>query len=355
MATHTAEPLSRVALRAALARMPRAPLAMLPTPLVEAPRLSEALGGPRIWIKREDLAGLGLGGSKYRILEFTLGDALAQSADVFIAGGMAQSNHPQQVVTAAARLGIPSVILLGGAEGRVGWQGNMLLAGLSGAEIHVLPAAGFDEVRRAQEETVVRLQGEGRRPAIVTLTHAVHLRSVMAYANYTLELVEQLEQQGISATALYAGSGGPTYAGMLLGALALGVPLRVVGFTPQGGAAQSRIQVAALMEEVSQLLAIELPGAESAISISDAFLGPGHASTTPEAVEAIKLAASTEGIFLDPVYSGKAMAGLIDHIRTGKLRSSDTVVFAHTGGIPALFAFADALMPEPFSVYRSTE
>lgn len=348
-----AQPLSRAALRAALAGVPRVPLALLPTPLIEAPRLARALGGPRIWIKREDLAGFGLGGSKFRILEFTLGNALAEGADVFIAGGMAQSNHPQQVVTAATRLGIPTVVLLGGAEGRVAWQGNMLLAGLSGAEIHVLPAAGYDEVRQAQVQMAERLRAQGRRPAIVTLTHEVHVRSVFAYATYTLELVEQLELQGIQATALYAGSSGPTYAGMLLGALALGAPFRVMGLTPQGSAAASRVQVATLMKEVGQILAIDLPDSESAISIDDAFLGHGHADTTPEAVAAIKLVASTEGIFLDPVYTGKAMAGLINHIRSGELGPADTVVFAHTGGIPTVFAFADALMPEPFSVYST--
>ena len=131
---------------------------MLPTPLVKADRLSRALGGPQIWIKREDLAGVGVGGSKYRILEFTLGNALAEGADVFIAGGMTQSNHPQQVVAAANRLGVPTVVLLGGAEGRAGWQGNMLLTGLSGAEIHVLPTADYDDVRQAQEETAERLR-----------------------------------------------------------------------------------------------------------------------------------------------------------------------------------------------------
>src|SRR5439155_8238090 len=125
-----------------------------------------------------------------------------------------------------------------------------------------------------------------------------------------------------------------------------------MGFTPQGSAAGGRTQVAGLIDEASQLLALDLPGVDRAISISDDFLGSGHAETTLEAVEAIKLVASTEGIFLDPVYTGKAMAALIQAVRVGRLGPSDTVVFAHTGGIPALFAFADALIPEPFSVYQ---
>src|SRR5207249_7208796 len=167
-------------------------------------------------LKREELAGLGLGGSKYRILEFTLGAAVASGADVVIASGMAQSNHPQQAVSAASHLGIPAVVLVGGAEGHVGWTGNMLLEGLSGAEIQVLPSAGFDEVRVAQEALAERLRASGRRPALLTMTREVHLCGVLAYVNYVIELDHQLEERGIEPAALYVASGGPTYAGMAL-------------------------------------------------------------------------------------------------------------------------------------------
>lgn len=341
----------REAIVEALARFPRVSLAMLPTPLVEARRLSEALGGPRILVKREDLAGLGLGGSKYRILEFTIGNALSQGADVLIAGGVAQSNHPQQIASAAAHLGVPVVIILGGGEGRVGWTGNMLLEGLSGAEIHVLPLAGFDEVRGAQEAMSERLRAEGRNPAIVTLTREVHLRSVFAYSSYAVELARQLEEQGIEARALYIGSGGPTYAGVLLGTLALGSPFEVIGITPRGSATECSEHVAGLVEEAARMMGIAVPLKPESIRITDAYQGAGHGVTTAGAVEAIKLMASTEGLFLDPVYSGKAMAGLIDHVRRGRFDPGDTVVFAHTGGIPALFAYADQLMLGRVPVY----
>jgi 1-aminocyclopropane-1-carboxylate deaminase/D-cysteine desulfhydrase-like pyridoxal-dependent ACC family enzyme len=342
-------PLSRPVLRDRLARFPRVPLASLPTPLVAAPRLSAALD-INVWIKREDLAGLGVGGSKYRILELTLGGAVAEGADVCVAAGLTQSNHPQQVAAAAARLGIPSVLLLGGARGHLAWQGNLLLAGLSGAEVHVLPEADFDELREAQVGVAERLRAMGRRPAVVTLTHAVHLLSVFAYAGYALELVEQLETQQVPARTLYVGSGGPTYAGMLLGSLALGAPLRVVGVTPRGTVAECREHVAGLVREAAGRLEIELPDLEEAICITDAFLGPGHGVTTPGAVDAIRLVASTEGLFLDPVYSGKAMAGLVEHARSGVLASAEAVVFAHTGGIPALFAHADQVMADPLPI-----
>jgi 1-aminocyclopropane-1-carboxylate deaminase/D-cysteine desulfhydrase-like pyridoxal-dependent ACC family enzyme len=340
----------REALLAALANFPRIPLAMLPTPLVEAPRLSSALQGPAIWLKREDLAGLGLGGSKYRILEFTLGNAVASGADIVVASGVAQSNHPQQVVSAACHLGIPAVVLLGGAEGHVGWTGNMLLEGLSGAQVHVLPSAGFEELRVAQESLAERLRALGRRPALVTLTRDGHLRGVLAYVNYMIELVGQMEEQGLEPAALYVASGGPTYAGMVLGAMALGAPFDVIGVSPLGTAAACYRHVVGLIEEATQLLALDLPLDARRVRITDAYLGAGHGITTPAAVAAIKLTASTQGVFLDPVYSGKGMAALIDHIANGEWSPKQTVVFTQTGGVPALFAYAEELMPESYSV-----
>jgi 1-aminocyclopropane-1-carboxylate deaminase/D-cysteine desulfhydrase-like pyridoxal-dependent ACC family enzyme len=343
----------RQALTEALSRVPRVRLARLPTPLIEAPRLSAALRGPRIWIKREDLVGLGIGGSKYRILEFTLGHALANRADVLIAGGMAQSNHPQQVVCAASQVGLPVVVLLGGAEGHVGWTGNMLLQGLGGAEIRVLPAAGFDELRLAQEALAAELRERGRRPAIVTLTREAHVFGVMAYLNYMIELTQQLEELGIEPAAVYIGSAGPSYAGMALGAMALGVAFDVIGVSPLGSAVVNSRTVAELMTTAIDELQIEVALDVQRIRITDAYLGAGHGITTPEAVAAIKLAASSEGIFLDPVYSGKAMAGLIDHVNKRELLPNQTVVFVHTGGVPSLFAYSDEVMPEPYSIVEA--
>jgi 1-aminocyclopropane-1-carboxylate deaminase/D-cysteine desulfhydrase-like pyridoxal-dependent ACC family enzyme len=304
-------------------------------------------------MKREDLVGLGLGGSKYRILEFTIGRALAAGADVLIAGGMAQSNHPQQVVCAAAHVGLPVVVLLGGAEGHVGWAGNMLLQGLGGAEVRVLPAAGFDELRVAQEALAVQLRDRGHRPAIVTLTRDAHVCGVFAYLNYMIELSQQLEELGIEPAALYVGSGGPTYAGMVLGATAIGTSFDVIGLSPLGSAAANHRTVVDLMERAIKELQIEVSLDEERIRISDAYLGEGHGITTPGAVAAIKLTASTEGVYLDPVYSGKAMAGLIAHIQKGEFDQSQSVIFAHTGGIPSLFAYSDELMPEPYSIAES--
>jgi 1-aminocyclopropane-1-carboxylate deaminase/D-cysteine desulfhydrase-like pyridoxal-dependent ACC family enzyme len=334
----------------ALRRFPRVQLAMLPTPITMAARLSSTLQGPDIWIKREDLVGLGFGGSKYRMLEFTLGDALARGADVLIASGVAQSNHPQQVVCAAAQLGIPVVVLLGGREGHVGWTGNMLLEGLAGAEIHVLPQAGFAELADAQETLAQKLRADGRNPAIVTLTRHVRLRGVLAYASYIIELIEQLEQQRIEPRALYVGSGGPTYAGMLMGVMALGASFDVVGINPLGSAAEASHNVLGLIDEATRLLEINVPIDPERVRITDAYLGAGHGLATTDAVAAIKLLASSEGLFLDPVYSGKAMAGLIDHVRRGEFVPGDAVVFAHTGGSPSIFAYSEDLMAEPYSV-----
>jgi 1-aminocyclopropane-1-carboxylate deaminase/D-cysteine desulfhydrase-like pyridoxal-dependent ACC family enzyme len=343
----------REMLTEALSRLPRARLARLPTPLIEAARLSSELRGPRIWVKREDLVGVGLGGSKYRILEFTVGNAIANGADILVAGGVAQSNHPQQVVCAAAIAGLPVTVLLGGAEGHAGWTGNMLLEGLGGAEIHVLPSAGFDEVRVAQEALAERLRALGRRPAIVTLTREAHVYGVIAYLNYMIELTQQLEEQGLEPAALYVGSAGPSYAGMALGAMALGVSFEVIGLSPLGSTSVNAGKVAELIAAAVEKLQIDVAFDAQRIRITDEYLGAGHGFTTPEAVAAIKLTASTEAFYLDPVYSGKAMAGLVDHVRKGMYRPDQTVLFAHTGGSPGVFAYADDLMPQPLSVIEA--
>jgi len=330
-------------LREALRTFPRVRLARLPTPLEEAPRLSARLGGPRILLKREDLAGVGTGGSKYRILEFTLARASQERADILVAGGLAQSNHPQQVAAAAARLGLPVILVLGGPEPFV-WQGNVLLEHLCGADVRWLPGADLDGVRRHQEAVVEELRTRGKCPAIVTLTREVYVLSVLAYANFALELAEQLEDAGETADAVYVGSGGGTYAGMLLGALALGRPFRVVGLTPTGSAASRSRYIAELVREALTLLGLDLVFTGKEVDVSDAYLGEGHGLPTKASVDAIRLMASTEGIFLDPVYTGKAMAGLVDHAQSGRLVGK-TVVFVHTGGIPALFAYNAVFAP----------
>ncbi len=339
-------PDSLAQLRAALARLPRLRLAHLPTPLVEAPRLTAKLSGPRILVKREDLAGLGTGGSKYRILELTLATALDRGADSLIAAGMIQSNHPQQVAVAAARLGMPALLLLGDASGPLVWQGNVLLEHLCGAEIRLVRGADLEALREAQEVAAEELRARGKRPAIVTLTREVYVLSVLAYASFILELTDQLRNLDRTIDAVYVGSGGGTYAGMVLATLVLGRPFRIIGFTPTGTAAGRRQYVIDLLAEAIDRLGLHLPIDADAIEISDEYLGAGYGIPSAGGTEAIRLTASTEGIFLDPVYSGKAMAGLIDHARRGKL-NRQTVLFTHTGGLPSLFAYADHMVPEP--------
>jgi 1-aminocyclopropane-1-carboxylate deaminase/D-cysteine desulfhydrase-like pyridoxal-dependent ACC family enzyme len=329
-----------------LERVPRQRLALLPTPLLEAPRLSVAIDGPKIWMKREDLAGWGLGGSKYRILEFSLGYAVAQGADVVVAAGLTRSNHPQQVVSAASHLGIPAVVILSNVDDELAWTGNLLLQGLSDAEIHIVPPTDFVGLQKAQDEMLDRLRRKGRRPVAVTLTREVHLCSVFAYANYIVELAGQMKTQGIEPNALYVGSGGPTYAGLLLGKLAMGLSFDVIGVTPRRPASERISHVAGLIHEASGRLDLTCDLPSESIHITEAYVGKGYGFTTAAAVDAIRLVAATEGVFLDPLYTGKAMSGLIDHVRKGEIHRSDVVVFAHTGGTPNLFAYADQLIPE---------
>ncbi len=331
-------------LRSALSRFPRVSLLGSPTPLVEASRLTARLDGPRILFKREDLAGLGTGGSKYRILEFTIGAALEKGADFLIAAGFVQSNHPQQVAVAAARLALPSLVLLGDSLGPLVWQGNALLEQLSGAEVRLVPGADLDLLRQEQQQVAAEMRTRGWHPAIVTLTREVYIRSALAYARFMLELAEQLSRLEIRMDAIYVGSGGGTYAGILLGAIALDMPCRVIGLTPIGSAGTRSQYVGSLLEDAMQWLDLDLPIPGQRIEIYDDYLGEGYGIPSTSAVEAIRLVASCEGIFLDPIYSGKAMAGLIDHARQGRLHGQ-TVVFVHTGGLPTVFAYAEQLIP----------
>jgi len=219
-----------------------------------------------------------------------------------------------------------------------------LLEHLCGVDVRLVSGADLEGVRRQQELLAKELSARGRRPAIITLTREVYVLSALAYATFTVELMDQLRDLGIGVDALYVGSGGATYAGMLLGSLALRRPFRVVGFTPTGSAVSQRKYVVDLLHDAIRWLGQELTVPQDAIEIFDDYVGKALNVPVSDAVQAIRLAASTEGIFLDPVYSSRAMAGLVKHARCNQLDNRN-VVFVHTGGLPSLFAFAASLSP----------
>ncbi len=321
-------------LRAAMGRLPRVELAVLPTPLHECPNLSRKLG-IRLAIKRDDLTGLAFGGNKTRKFDFVFGDALAKGADVIVAGFGSQSNFARQAAAACAKLGLKCFLVnrYDDRARRVGIQGNYLLDFILGAEVWLVPPEQLAEARRKLAD---ELRALGHRPYILNDTEAV--LGAVAYAGCVAELAEQLPEP---AEYLVLASGGGTQAGVLLGVRALGLPTRVIGFRPSRvPEATVKEQIAAIANEAARLMGLQLQVGPADVENSEDYVGEAYGVVTPASLDAIELLARTEGILLDPVYSGKAFSGLVDYVRRGIIPAGSRVVFLHTGGQPALFAYA---------------
>jgi D-cysteine desulfhydrase family pyridoxal phosphate-dependent enzyme len=337
----------------ALARQPRVPLATLPTPIHDAVRLRDALGGPsrcpRILIKRDDLTALGLGGNKARKLEYLVADARAQGGTTLVTTGAVQSNHARMTAAAACVAGMRCVLVLTTTKTAPKAEGNLLLDRVYGAEIRFVPsldpmfAVGNDEPVVA--EVVEEEARAGRQPYVIPVGGSSGV-GVLGYVSGTAELVEQLAAAGVQPSRLYYASGSRgTQAGLTLGAKLCDAPYGVTGIAVSGGEPEKIERARRIANEAAQRL--ELP---ERLELSDlvtdqSHIGDGYGIPTPAALEAIKLLATSEAILLDPCYTAKAMAGLIADVRSGRLTASDCVVFLHTGGVPALFTedFATAL------------
>ena len=331
--------------RNALARQPRIPLATLPTPLYDAIRLREALGGrsrcPRILIKRDDLTSLGLGGNKARKLEYLVADAKAQGATTLVTTGAVQSNHARMTAAAACVAGMRSVLVLTTITETPAIAGNLLLDKLYGAEIRLVPsidpmfAVGNDEPVVA--EVVAEEKAAGRVPYVIPVGGSSGV-GVLGYVSGSAELVDQLAEAGISPSRVYYASGSRgTQAGLTLGAKLCAAPYRVYGVAVSGGEPEKIERAKRIANEAATTL-----GLPERLEISDLVtdqnqIGEGYGIPTDAALEAIRMLAATEAIVLDPCYTSKAMAALMQHARSGELRPTDCVVFLHTGGMPALF------------------
>ena len=337
--------------RAALATQPRVPLATLPTPLDEATRLRAALGGerscPRILIKRDDLTSLGLGGNKARKLEFLVADALARGATTLITTGAVQSNHARMTAAAAAVTGMRCVLVLTATKPQPEIAGNLLLDKLYGAEIRLVPsidpmlAVGQDEAVVA--EVVAEERAAGRVPYVIPVGGSSGV-GVCGYVGGTAELVEQLLVSGIAASRLYFASGSRgTQAGLTLGARLCDAPYRVCGIAVSAGEPEKIERARRIANEAAERIGLPERLQLEDLVTDQGYIGEGYGIPTVEALEAIELLARTEAILLDPCYTSKAMAALIDHVRKGMLRPQETVVFLHTGGMPALFTEAFAV------------
>ena len=338
--------------KAALARQPRIPLATLPTPIMEAVRLRDALGGeqscPRILIKRDDLTSLGLGGNKARKLEYLVADARAHGATTLVTTGAVQSNHARMTAAAAAVAAMRCVLVLTATSDQPPVAGNLLLDKLYGASIRLVPsvdpmlAVGEDEAVVA--EVVAEEHAAGRVPYVIPVGGSSGI-GVFGYIGGTAELVEQLSQSGIRPSRLYYASGSRgTQAGLTLGAQLCEAPYRVYGVAVSAGEPEKIERAKRIANEAASRLGLPERLELDDLVTDQEYIGDGYGIPTAGGLEAIHLLAKTEALLLDPCYTSKAMAALIDHVRRGKLSPGETVVFLHTGGMPALFTpgFADA-------------
>lgn len=324
-----------------LHQLPRRSLGFLPTPLTELTRLAQVLGGPRLWIKRDDQTGLAFGGNKTRKLEFLIGDALAQGADTIVTGGAAQSNHCRQTAAAAAASGLECHLALGGSAPAQA-NGNLLLDHWLGARIH-----WCGERRKGEDipAIVASLKAAGRNPYVVPYGGSSVL-GALGYLQAAHELAQQMMALGERMTHMaFASSSGATHAGLMAGKALLRQDYQVVGIQVEkesAGELPLAQTVATLADAAMALLGAERHFSPQEVVLRDEFVGGGYGVVGDAEREAITLLARHEGILLDPVYTGKAMAGLIGLIRRGEFKPDDNVLFWHTGGGPALFAYADA-------------
>ena len=318
----------------------RVQIAHLPTPIEPLQRLTKHLGGPELYMKRDDLTGLATGGNKTRKLEFLIAEALAQGKDHVITSGAPQSNHCRQTAAAAARTGLGcTVVLRGQAPDQI--TGNYLLDELLGAHIYW---TGDRSGKEVIEEVEKQLAAMGRNPYIIPLGGS----NVVGATGYVLamqELMKQLAEQQLNIDfIIFASSSGGTQAGMVLGAQVYGFKGNVLGISVDHPADTLRTQVGALATATATHLGLEQSPLLDHVVVNDDYLGQGYAVVGDTERDAIRLVAQKEGILLDPVYTARAMGGLIDLIRWGAFTRGQKVLFWHTGGTAALPAFAKSLL-----------
>jgi D-cysteine desulfhydrase family pyridoxal phosphate-dependent enzyme len=329
-----------------LSRFPRVKLAHLPTPLEPLPRLTQHLGGPRIYIKRDDATGLASGGNKVRKLEFLVADALANGCDAIVTEGGVQSNHCRQTAAAAARLGLGCHLVLDrhvpGRQSSYASTGNILLDRLLGAEVHIVDAQAERKQRMAEVADDCRRRGH--KPYVIP-TGGSNAVGSLGYVHFAFELDSQSAQQGVLVdhVVLATGSGG-TQGGLLAGLSYLDGRTSVIGIDIDAEPEAVRAAVTNSWQATTDMVRAQLLD-PARIVVETGYAGEAYGVPTGAGREAIALLARLEGLILDPVYTGKAMAGLIDLVKRGRFRADETVVFVHTGGFPGVFAYSEFLAP----------
>jgi L-cysteate sulfo-lyase len=327
-----------------LNKLPRVRLAHLPTPLQELPNLTRALNGPRIFVKPDDLTGIGFGGNKTRKLEYLMGQAVAEGADFIVTSAGFHSNWLTQAAAAARKLGMGAVLVKTGPRKDYDpeeYDGNHLLHFLTGAKIKVVRPEDVDETLGA---AVAELKSLGHRPFVLAEMGSTPT-GVAGYVNFILELAYQTSQKGLTVNYLFHTTGaGGTQAGLVIGARVFQTGLKVIGSTSGSRAREEQVdRVSRLIDESLNFLGIHIAIGPNDIVVHDEYAGGGYGYATEKKAEAVKMAAELEGLFLDPVYTASSMACLIDLARKGFFKKEEVAVFLHTGGSPALFAYKGPL------------
>lgn len=335
-------------LRSHVDRLPRFPLGHLPTPLEFAERFSRQLGGPRVYLKRDDCTGLLFGGNKTRHNEFLLADALRKKADLFVWGAGVQSNNCRQTAASCVKAGLDCHLVLGrgrplSADDPDPVQGNLLLDHLVGASYEIVPQAVGAELDAVIEQRADEFRRAGRN-VYVWDRETVKPLAAVSYILCLLEVLEQSAAMGFTPDAVYVCSAGSTGSGLAIAAAALGCRFPVCSVCPIQWEWDTQADMARIANEAAALIGIETRLQPDDVELTFDYIGPGYGKVSQAGLEAIRLLARTEAVLLDPVYSGKAMAGLIDHARNGRLKPEQNVVFVHTGGTPAVFAMHEELL-----------
>lgn len=333
-----------------LKKFPKVALGHYPTPLEYLPRLSEKIAPHQVYIKRDDCTGLGIGGNKVRQLEFYLGDALSKGCDTILSTGAIQSNYMRTLAAATSKLGLDCHIQL---EDRVPGKpesyyssGNRLLTGMFGAQVSYLSDGEDEEAADTEINRIAaQLEQQGRKPYVVPLKPVKQPKGAMGYIDAAHELVGQLQQQSLDPDVIVVGSGsGLTHAGLLFGLRLLGMDVPVLGACVRREASRQGPRVLSHCHNLAQMIGIESVVSEKDVWVDDGALAPGYGYMSPLIGKAISIAASSEGILLDPIYTGKVLACMLALIEQGQFDDYRRILFIHTGGTPAIFAYQEEML-----------
>jgi 1-aminocyclopropane-1-carboxylate deaminase len=326
----------------------RYPLLFGPSPVHPLDRLTEHLGGARIWAKREDCnSGLAFGGNKTRKLEYLVPDALRQGADTLVTIGGVQSNHTRQVAAVAAKLGLKAVLV---QESWVEWPdsvndkvGNILLSRLMGADVRLVSAEFGIGVKDSWQSAIDDVRAAGGKPYAIPAGASDHPLGGLGFAQWADEVAVQEEQLGVFFdTVVVCSVTGSTHAGMVAGFAGQARPRRVLGIDASAKLDETRAQVTKIARSTAELIGLGRELSDEEITVLPGWAGDRYGIPVQSTVDAIRLVGSLEGVILDPVYEGKSMAGLIDLVRDGTIASESNVLYAHLGGQPALNAYSGA-------------